>query len=108
MLKAEERTYIPVSYTHLTGMPHSASVRRMVNEVESYEQLEELVSFHSKTISHPKKRQWGMIFAHSFRPFPEVLSEFRSCRFHLHIPSEFLQTDEFLLIHYPSSAQRFR
>ena len=42
------------------------------------------------------------------KPFPEVLSEFRSCRFHLHIPSEFLQTDEFLLIHYPSSAQRFR
>lgn len=29
---------------YTTGMPHSASVRRMVNEVESYEQLEELVS----------------------------------------------------------------
>lgn len=28
---------------YTTGMPHSASVRRMVNEVESYEQLEELV-----------------------------------------------------------------
>lgn len=29
---------------YTTGMPHSASVRRMVNEVESYEQLEELVN----------------------------------------------------------------
>ena len=29
---------------YTTGMPHSASVRRMVNEVESYEQLVELVS----------------------------------------------------------------
>lgn len=29
---------------YTTGMPHSASVRRMVNEVESYGQLEELVS----------------------------------------------------------------
>ena len=29
---------------YTTGMPHSASVRRMVNEVDSYEQLEELVS----------------------------------------------------------------
>lgn len=29
---------------YTTGIPHSASVRRMVNEVESYEQLEELVS----------------------------------------------------------------
>ena len=28
---------------YTTGMPHSAAVRRMVNEVESYEQLEELV-----------------------------------------------------------------
>ena len=28
---------------YTTGMPHSASVRRMANEVESYEQLEELV-----------------------------------------------------------------
>ena len=28
---------------YTTGIPHSASVRRMVNEVESYEQLEELV-----------------------------------------------------------------
>lgn len=28
---------------YTTGMPHSASVRRMVNEVESYEQLEDLV-----------------------------------------------------------------
>lgn len=28
---------------YTAGMPHSASVRRMVNEVESYEQLEELV-----------------------------------------------------------------
>lgn len=28
---------------YTTGMPHSASVRRMVNEVENYEQLEELV-----------------------------------------------------------------
>ena len=28
---------------YTTGMPHSASVRRMVNEEESYEQLEELV-----------------------------------------------------------------
>ena len=28
---------------YTSGMPHSASVRRMVNEVESYEQLEELV-----------------------------------------------------------------
>lgn len=29
---------------YTSGMPHSASVRRMVNEVESYEQLEELVN----------------------------------------------------------------
>ena len=36
----EMRKYV-AWYT--TGMPHSASVRRMVNEVESYEQLEELV-----------------------------------------------------------------
>lgn len=28
---------------YTSGMPHSAAVRRMVNEVESYEQLEELV-----------------------------------------------------------------
>ena len=29
---------------YTSGMPHSASVRRQVNEVETYEQLEELVS----------------------------------------------------------------
>ena len=29
---------------YTSGMPHSASVRRQVNEVESYAQLEELVS----------------------------------------------------------------
>ena len=28
---------------YTAGMPHSAAVRRLVNEVESYEQLEELV-----------------------------------------------------------------
>lgn len=29
---------------YTAGMPHSAAIRRLVNEVESYEQLEELVS----------------------------------------------------------------
>ena len=29
---------------YTAGMPHSASVRRKVNEIETYEQLEELVN----------------------------------------------------------------